>query len=1052
MDTGVEKQRLSPGISGFWFVVLRSWFIDNLSVERWALNVGRLNSQRLTLNSQFGKLPSSFAPAQLSARLSLLAGVLLLAAFTGLRAFADPLADSFRTPPDAARPGVLWFWINGNISSNGITADLEAMRRVGLGSVLIMEVTRSEPTGPVPFMGQQWRGLFKHTLAEARRLGLEVNMSNSAGWEGSGGPWITPEQSMQELVWTETTVTGPQRFEGKLLQPEAPSGFYRDVAALAFPSGDEYRLPDITKKAAYSNSKFGRLHSSPPTKNNNPFTTAIARESITPLSAQIDSAGRLVWDVPAGQWTILRLGHTSTGVKLQEAPASGQGLNCDKLSCAGIEANFAGMLAKLVTDTGLKPDELKTSGLVATHIDSWENGAQNWTAKMGEEFLKRRGYDLLPYLPVMTGRVVGSPDISERFLRDLRQTVSELVIENYAGRMRELSNAHGLRFSCEAYNGPCDDIPYGGQSDMPVGEFWAPSKGLFQTCKGMASAAHVYGKPVVGAEAFTSGARERGQEHPGSIKALGDEALCAGINRFFFHRFVHQPWAEERRPGMGMGPFGIHYDRTQTWWEWTAGWHAYLARCQLLLQQGQFVADLCYLQPEVPPQRVGNHPRAGYDWDECTADAVLTRMSVKEGRLVLPDGMSYRMLVLSDSRTMTPHLLRKIRKLVKAGATVLGPKPLTSPSLSDYPACDEEVKRLAGELWGECDGDRIKEHRFGNGRVAWGETPEQTLLRAGVPADFASTQPLNHIHRRDGDTEIYFVANPQSNEVAVTCSFRVAGKRPELWRPEDGRIQQASAYEETNGCTRVPVRFDPGGSVFVVFRKQRTEGEEQRTASTSSELKPVTEITGPWEVSFDPKWGGPAKPVIFKDLSVWSDQSDPGIRYYSGTAVYRKVFNLPEPRTLNPGSSLFLDLGRVAVMAKVTLNGKELGILWKPPFRVDITDAVKPGDNQLDVSVVNLWPNRLIGDELLPEDSERQSAALHEHHPSGLIKAWPQWLKDGKPSPTGRYTFVMWRLWKKDDALLESGLLGPVRLCVSEATFSKEMQKQTEPLIIRGGR
>jgi hypothetical protein len=732
---------------------------------------------------------------------------------------------------------------------------------------------------------------------------------------------------------------------------------------------------------------------------------------------------------------------------MQEAPASGQGLNCDKLSRAGIEANIAGMMAKLVADTGLKPGEIKKSGLVSTHIDSWENGAQNWTARMREEFLKRRGYDLLPYLPVMSGRVVDNPDISERFLRDLRQTVSELVIENYAGRMRELANAQGLRFSCEAYNGPCDDIPYGGQADMPVGEFWAPTKSLIQTCKGMASAAHVYGKPIVCAEAFTSGAKERGQEHPGSIKVLGDEALCAGINQFYFHRFVHQPWVEDRRPGMGMGPFGIHYDRTQTWWEWTAGWHAHLARCQFLLRQGMFVADLCYLQPEVPPQRVGKHPREGYNWDECTADAVLTRMSVKDGRLVLPDGMSYRMLVLSDSRTMTPHLLRKIRKLVKAGATVLGPKPLTSPSLSDYPACDEEVKRLAGELWGECDGDRIKEHRFGKGRVAWGETPEQTLLRAGVPADFASTQPLNHIHRRDGDTEIYFVANPQSNEVAVTCSFRVAGKLPELWRPEDGRIEQASAYEETNGCTRVTLRLDPRGSVFVVFK---VRGSGFGVQCSVPESKPVLKIAGPWEVTFDPKWGGPAKPVIFKDLSDWSDHSDPGIRYYSGTAVYRKVFNLPEPRTLS--SSLFLDLGRVAVMARVTCNGKNVGVIWKPPFRVDITAAVKPGDNQLEISVVNLWPNRLIGDELLPEDSERQSIALHEHHPSGLIKAWPQWLKDGKPSPSGRYTFSMWRLWKKDDTLLESGLLGPVRLCVSEGAALKGLQKQTETLINNGGR
>ena len=295
---------------------------------------------------------------------------------------------------------------------------------------------------------------------------------------------------------------------------------------------------------------------------------------------------------------------------------------------------------------------------MATHIDSWENGSQNWTPRMREEFQRRRGYDLFPFLPVITGRVVDSLEVSERFLWDLRQTVSELVLENYAGHMRELAHAHGMRFTVEAYGCPCDSLSFAGKSDEPMGEFWTPS-GAIETCKTMASAAHVFGNKTVGAEAFTSGDQERWREHPALLKAMGDQVFCQGINRFVFHRYAMQPWVDQRVPGMTMGPWGQHYERTQTWWDWTVAWHQYLARCQHLLRQGLFVADICYIQPEAPPQGPRDYARKGYDWDECPPDAVLTRMSVQDGRVVLPDGMSYRLLVLPDLPTMTPQLLRQ---------------------------------------------------------------------------------------------------------------------------------------------------------------------------------------------------------------------------------------------------------------------------------------------------------------------------------------------------------------------------------------------------------
>jgi len=1160
--------------------------------------------------------------------------VLLFVCLLPVAVRADALERGFREPPAEARPWVYWFWLNGNITREGITADLEAMKRVGIGGVLIMEVDQGAPVGPVDFMGPRWRELFEHVHAEAKRLGLEVNMNNDAGWNGSGGPWIKPEESMQEVVWTETDVPGGQRFEDQLAKPQATAGFYRDTVVLAFPTVGDYRIPGFESKAAFqrrSNQKPTQVEFSP--------DAVIPQNAIVNVTEHMDASGKLTWDAPPGRWTVIRFGHTTTGAENAPAPQTGRGLECDKLSPEGIEANFNGMMAKLVADTGLKPGQHK-GGLVATHIDSWENGSQNWTAKMREEFQKRRGYDLTPLLPVMTGRVVGSLEISERFLWDLRQTVSELVIENYAGRMHELANAAGMRFTVEAYGGPCDSIAYGGRSDEPMGEFWTPS-GAIETCRGMASAGHVYGKRIIGAEAFTSADKERWLEHPAILKSHGDRAFCEGINRFVFHRYAMQPWTDGRVPGMTMGPWGQHYERTQTWWDWTPAWHTYLARCQHLLRQGLFVADICRVQSEAPAQGFGYYDRHGYDWDECGAEVVLTRMAVKGGRIVLPDGMSYRVLVLPWSQTMTPGLLRKVKELVEAGATVLGPRPSASPSLSGYPQCDDEVKQLAAELWGDTDGQKIMEHHLGKGRVIWSNSPEKMLAESGVPADFTAGQPLRFIHRSTADAEIYFVANLQPYEFATTCSFRVAGRVPELWWPDSGRIERAAMWQEKDGVTHVVVPFEPSGSVFVVFRERsqkndaavlvkhdgkeilsaipkppvrivirkalygvlddpartrdvtariqakadagerdfvvrtmaegddpargavktlvvdyevegrslhvkaqdpavihlserapsvtiekarygvlhdpnRTrdvreklqrvvdsgessfkvalmaegddpaylvvktleidytkDGQHLRLSGTDPETidfsptpvpsRPVAvarvdekgraflevrepgeyemvtpvgrtrhmvvkapqkplEVAGPWKVRFAPGWGAPAEITLDKLIS-WSAHNDPGVKYFSGQATYTRTLTIPR-ETLAKGQKLSLDLGRVEAMAEVKLNGKTFPTLWKPPFVVGITEAAKAGENKLEVRVVNLWPNRLIGDEQLPEDSERND--------NGTLKKWPQWLLDGKPSPTGRLTFTSWRLWKKDEPLRDSGLLGPVTLRTTE--------------------
>ena len=639
------------------------------------------------------------------------------------------MAPGFARPPRSARPWVYWFPLSGNLSKEGITADLEALQRVGIGGVLYMEVDQGAPLGPADFAGPLWRELFQHACKEANRLGLEINMNNDAGWCGSGGPWITPELSMQRVVWTETVVKGPKSFAGVLAKPGAVRNFYQDIAVLAMPAPEgNGRIQGIEGKSSVipqhfppQRAKFASLSAE----------SVIPRDRIVDLTGKMDAAGKLSWNIPEGTWLVLRLGHTTTGTDNHPAPASGCGLECDKLSKEATELHFNALMGRLIAENRALSGKGKV--LVSTHIDSWETGSQNWTPRMREEFQKRRGYDLLPLLPTFTGRVVDSLEVSERFLWDLRQTVSDMLIENYAGHFRTLANRHGLRLSIEAYDGvPCDEMTYAGQADEPMAEFWSWDKfGAAYSCTEMASAAHVYGKQILGAEAFTATDAEKWQGHPAYIKDLGDWAFCEGINRFVFHRYAMQPWANPNRaPGMSMGPWGLHYERTQTWWEQSKAWHEYLARCQYLLQQGLFVADVCYLQPEGAPRRFAPPPtamiapfvRGGYNFDGCTPEVVLTRMSVKDGRIVLPDGMSYRVLVLPQVETMTPALLGKIKELVVAGATVVAPsRPQKSPGLSDYPACDEQVKTLAADLWGAGAAPaEVTERHVGKGRIVWG--------------------------------------------------------------------------------------------------------------------------------------------------------------------------------------------------------------------------------------------------------------------------------------------------------------------------------------------
>lgn len=1119
--------------------------------------------------------------------------LLVVVAFSHGAAWAEN--GDWAAPADEDRPWVYWFWKNGNISREGITADLEAMQRVGIGGVIMMEVSLSVPPGPYKFFSPEWRELFKYTVAEAARLGLQVSVNLAPGWTGSGGPWVKPEESMQKVVASEIEVTGPMHFDGVLPQPETVQGFYGDIAVLAFPTPEgNYRIPDIREKALYERGPISSMPGVRPA-----FTAhaeyetissaqAIAQDRILDISPAMEATGRLAWDVPAGQWTIMRLGHTSTGQTNRPAPLPG--LECDKLDPEALDRHFAEFTAALVADVG----PLAGKTLVATHLDSWEVGAQNWTTQFREEFQKRRGYDLLPFLPAMTGRAVGDVERSERFLWDLRKTASEMLIEYHGRHLRELAAEHGLWLSIEPYDmTPCDDMMLGACADVPMCEFWINTFDTRYSVKEATSIAHVYGRNLVAAESFTS--IDRWLAHPGSIKAVGDWAFSEGVNRFVIHRSIHQSFVQAR-PGLSLGPHGLHYERTNTWWEYARPWHTYLARCQHALKKGQPVADLLYLSPEGAPNVFQSPDPApeGYKFDACTTEALLTRINVRDGLLETLDGARYRMLVLPQSEAMTPEMLARIAELVDAGATVAGAPPRKSPSLSGYPECDTQVQALADRIWGanttpgrgrviRLDVEQPKAETVQNEAIAraswiWHDTDSlaapvgsayfrrnvqvegqvksarafftadndfrlyvngreagrgdnfnvlyamdlkpllqsgenviaarcenggaapnpagfvgavcieyedgrtQTLCTDGdwsaasapgkawrtnapgnawvparvvgtfgmdpwrtprlpeprrqiypdsgaitailkemmkCPPDFESGAPLRFAHRVDGDMDIYFVSNGADDIVETACTFRVSGKAASLYHPETGAERVLPELSATaDGRTVVPLRFEPAESYFIVFRPAADAAEPE--GHNFPALAQAGEVAGPWNVRFDPALGGPADAVVFDNLEDWAQRPEEGIRYYSGTAAYTTTFAVANDMPLPE----YLDLGRVEVMAQVSLNGHDLGIVWKKPYRVFLGDSVRAGVNELDVRVVNLWPNRMIGDEKLEPDSDRNE--------NGTLKAWPQWLLDGKSSPTGRINFATWRHWTAEDELLPSGLLGPVVLLRAE--------------------
>jgi len=1315
------------------------------------------------------------------------------------------LEKNFKDPPTSAFPQAFWFWMNGNVTKEGITLDLEAMKEVGIGGVINFDVGTGIPKGPVTYLSEEWRQLKKHAMEECDRLGLEFIMHNCPGWSASGGPWITPELAMQEITWSETYVAGGKQIQLNLPKPANRLNYYRDIAVIAFPSlegedllqtvkpsshdgpvdmnlltgkdpkgvivepaqgedawlqfefaqpyeaklitffisaiatdktkmkpidfgeptsilleasddgiqfhtvirintgletelllGDKFIVFDLpVTKAKYfrlSSSgirRYKQVQFSGITRLKNwfektnhrarnymyvsdastierindqvvPDGSVIHFDNILDISLLVDD-GLLNWNAPAGNWTILRVGFTPTGALNHAAPDTGIGLECDKYNSSAITFHFTNMMKDLLP--AMKP--LAAKGKAGLEIDSYEAGGQNWTTGFEQAFANRWKYDIKKFLPVLAGgRIVDSADKTERFLWNVRRTQADMIAENYYGRFHELCHQYGITFYTEPYeSGPMEEMQIGSKPDINMGEFWngisssAPAKTtILRTPKLASSAAHINGQKITGVESYTSEPDSaRWQEYPFALKALGDKILTTGVNRMVIHRYAHQPHPSAS-PGMTMGPWGIHFDRTTTWWKQSKAWLSYLGRCQYMLQEGRFCADLLYFTGEdanmytkAIPDDLKPRPPQGYSYDIINAETIFKSMKITNNKIVLTSGMTYRVFIFQDFKIITLALLKKLKELTLQGMILVGEKPVHSAGLADD---DKEFVKIVKELWE--DSIIAGEKKLGNGRLFWGQPLESVFRQLNIKPEFeysscSGDAPILYTHRELANEDVFFVSNQRRSYEELVCTFRTKNKQPETWDPVTGETRPIAFYELTGDRVRVPVNLEPYGSVFIVFRdrdasrhfqsmtrdngivvstknfpavsgqsymdifnsftivfwakpeinilldpiftmgaisqpwteyyaiypqsgyelsgdghatcgiavgrngiavwenaktnpilvlaapiaiagwshiaikyersvpgvyvngKAVAKGKKSESivhpAPEKANLKEVSsyyngdmikpmiyanalseedikklatktpsfesspfiietaarrkrgllisqngnyaltdnvgktltftisgiekpvEIDGPWRVNFPSQLGAPPQ-ISLPELIPLHQHSDAGVKYFSGTAVYSKSFSITNKFT---GSKhWFLDLGRVEVIAEVNLNGHEFGILWKRPYQIDVTDYLQNGLNKLEVRVTNLWPNRLIGDEQVPDPDKFAPGGGTSGRAglfSGNIEQLPDWYLNGRPKPVnGRIAFTTWKHYTKNAPLLESGLIGPVKL------------------------
>lgn len=1114
----------------------------------------------------------------------------------------DALEAGFKQPPPEARPRVWWHWMNGNITRDGIARDLEWMQRIGIGGVQNFDAAMETPVvvdQRLVYMSPQWKEAFSFAVGKAAELDLEFAIASSAGWSLTGGPWVSPQDAMKKLVWSETALVGGEPVDQVLPPPPAipgpyqslpasykhghnaeviPDAFYRDAAVLAYPmppassvvlpeqmtvngvsvdaallsNGDlatgielpaengqspgaidivyaqpvtiqstvmyianlpadvmrgplkptlqaqasdgtwqsitRFTLGAVPATASFpavtarqfrllftrgeprGNFNFApapgidlsglaSLASSSPQqplltdlrlgtqpkihaferkagfalvddyhqldgteKDANKDDGSLDTRGIDPaavldLTGLMDADGRLQWDAPPGDWKILRLGYSLTGKTNSPATAEATGLEVDKFDSDAVERyldTYLGMYEDVVGE-----GQMGARGLSALLTDSTEAGPANWTPQLVAHFQRLRGYDPTPWLPALTGDIVGSRQQSNRFLYDFRHTLAQLNATEHYGTVARIAHARDLAVYGESLEGNRlvstlgDDLEMRRFADIPMAAMWSYGKGgapapqYIADMRGAASVAHVYGKPIAAAESLTS-IMAPWAHAPADLQPMIDAEFLSGINRPVIHTSVHQP-VDEKVPGLSLHVFGQYFTRHDTWADMAKPWIDYLSRNSFLLQQGHNVADVAYFYGEEPPlgvlaasQGFPADVPSRYAYDFIPPDAILNELTVEDGDLVTRGGARYKLLYLGGSSRdfMTLPLLRRLAELVAQGATLVGEPPYASPSLADDQGAFSE---LVNQLWKGAPVSNV-----GRGRVIAGADVEAALARIGVAADVdvssvvatgpgsdaATADPaaaIQFVHRRVGDDDIYFIAN-RGEARAFDARFRVAGKAPEIWRADSAAIAPASYRADADG-TVVPLSMGAWESYFVVFRRPATAPSLTVEAIA---LAPLVTLDGPWHVSFQGNRGAPEQ-AVFTALASLAEHDDPGIRYFSGVASYRTEFVVPE-KSRHAGA-MQLALGAVGDVAEVFVNGQYAGTAWKPPYTVDVGPYVRSGTNQLEIRVANLWVNRLIGD--------RQP--------------------DMEP-----VTYTTFKTYMPNAPLRPSGLIGPVELRVAQ--------------------
>lgn len=727
----------------------------------------------------------------------------------------------------------------------------------------------------------------------------------------------------------------------------------------------------------------------------------IKKTDVIDLTSRMKMDGSLEWTPPTGRWAIIRFGYSLTGHQNGAASPESTGLEVDKLNADYVKDYFNTHLDQYKDASG---GLMGKRGIQYLITDSWEAGVQNWTNKMIEEFSKHCGYDMLSWMPVLTGKIVESAEASDRFLWDFRKSIGDLTVENHYDQLTTILEKRNIKRYSESHESGRafigDGMEVKRKADIPMGALWmlvptnndttAHKADLLET----ASVAHIYGQNLAAAESLTCGGRYAYTFSPETLKPTADMELAMGINRFFIHTSVHQP-VFDKIPGLGFMRNGQWFTRNETWAEQAKSWTSYLGRSSFMLQQGKFVADIIYYYGEnnnITALYKNNLPKLpiGFNYDFVNADALLNMLSVKNGSIITPSGMNYRLLVLdSNSQYMSLPVLLKIRDMVNEGAVVVGPKPFTSPSLSDDVT---EFRTVVNQLWP----NGKKENKFGKGKVYGSQTVSEVLKSLNMNPDFEYTTPKNDaellfVHRKLPDADIYWVNNRNNRKEDVEAIFRVKGKIPEIWNPVTGKIGKAS-YVIKGERTIVTLNLEPNDAVFVVFNKKANANSFVLPKKKETVLKT---ISGPWKIAFQPERGAPAEATLHTLVS-WSESSDSGIKYFSGTAVYTKKIQALDS-WFKDGNQLWMDMGGVKNIAEVLINGNPLGIIWKVPFRVNVTNALKVGENNIEIKVTNLWVNRLIGDL--------------------------------QPNLEKKYTYNNTEtIFNKDTPLLPSGLLGPVQI------------------------